>query len=147
MTTTITSFPLSKHTGGGGSTPAFSSRLVYLQFTWEVSLPPSPVEFSHTTFTGFPAPRLLGRGCQSCLIWLACLFTVLWGIFPPPLCAQGSLPSLLCVFLLLLFIQFYSFFPWVGSVCPGGYADFTQGCQWEYCLPLSSPGGLFLSNW
>jgi hypothetical protein len=25
--------PLSKHTGGGGATPAFSCQLVYLQFT------------------------------------------------------------------------------------------------------------------
>jgi hypothetical protein len=39
-TTTVTSFPLSKHTGGGGAIPTFSSQLVYLWFTWEVSLPP-----------------------------------------------------------------------------------------------------------
>jgi hypothetical protein len=32
MTATVTSLPLSKHTGEGGATPAFSSQLVYLQF-------------------------------------------------------------------------------------------------------------------
>jgi hypothetical protein len=45
-TATVRSFPISKHTGGGCATPAFSSRRVYLQFTWEVTPPPSPVEFS-----------------------------------------------------------------------------------------------------
>jgi hypothetical protein len=43
---TATSFPLSKHTGGGDTAPAFSGWSVYLQFTWEVGLLPSPVEFS-----------------------------------------------------------------------------------------------------
>jgi hypothetical protein len=41
-----TSFSLSKHTGGGDTAPAFSGLRVCLQFTWEVGLPPSPVEFS-----------------------------------------------------------------------------------------------------
>jgi hypothetical protein len=45
-TTTATSFPLSKHTVGGDTAPAFSGQRVYLQLTWEVGLPPSPVEFS-----------------------------------------------------------------------------------------------------
>jgi hypothetical protein len=43
-TATVPRFPLSKHTGGSGATPAFSSRFVYLQFTWEVPLPHFPVE-------------------------------------------------------------------------------------------------------
>jgi hypothetical protein len=34
------SFPLSKHTGGGDTALAFSGWRVYLQFTWEVGLPP-----------------------------------------------------------------------------------------------------------
>jgi hypothetical protein len=46
VTTTATSFPLSKHTGGGDTAPAFSGLLVYLQFTWQVGLSPPPVEFS-----------------------------------------------------------------------------------------------------
>jgi hypothetical protein len=45
-TATATSFLLSKHTGGSDTAPAFSGRHIYLQFTWEVGLPPSPVEFS-----------------------------------------------------------------------------------------------------
>jgi hypothetical protein len=68
--------------------------------------------------------------------------------FPFPLFGiQVTLPSLLHVFLLLLFIipfVFFSFFPVWGSVCPGGYADPAQGCLWEYHVPLSSPCGPFL---
>jgi hypothetical protein len=48
---TATSFPFSKHTGGGDTAPAFSGLRVYLQFTLEVGFPPSPVEFSsHSHF-------------------------------------------------------------------------------------------------
>jgi hypothetical protein len=36
---TVTSLPLSKHTEGGGSTPAFSRQLVYLQFGGGCSSP------------------------------------------------------------------------------------------------------------
>jgi hypothetical protein len=43
---TATSFPLSKHTGGGDTALTFSGLHVYLQFTWKVGLPLSPVEFS-----------------------------------------------------------------------------------------------------
>jgi hypothetical protein len=39
-TATATSFPLSKHTGGGDSAPAFLGLRVCLQLTWEVGLPP-----------------------------------------------------------------------------------------------------------
>jgi hypothetical protein len=58
---------------------------------------------------------------------------------------QSAPPSLLHVFLLLLLIiNFFSFFPGCGSVSPGGYADLAQGCLWEYRVPLSSPCGLRL---
>jgi hypothetical protein len=40
---TATSFPLSKHTVGNETAPAFSGLRVYLQLTWEVGIPPSPV--------------------------------------------------------------------------------------------------------
>jgi hypothetical protein len=33
------SLPLSKHTGGGGTTPTISCQLVYLQFEWGVPFP------------------------------------------------------------------------------------------------------------
>jgi hypothetical protein len=44
-------------TGGGDTAPAFSGRHVYLQFTWEVGLPPLLWSFPPTTtFISFPAP-------------------------------------------------------------------------------------------
>jgi hypothetical protein len=96
-----------------------------------------------------------GRCCHSCLLLPACLFTVLWGSAPALLSgAQGTPPSLLCVFFfsfsaacLLFSLFFSSFFPGWGSVCPGGYADLAQGCLWEYCVPLSSPGVLLFPSW
>jgi hypothetical protein len=52
-----TSFSLSKHTGEGDSGPTFSGLRVYLQFIWEVGLPPLLCSFPPTaTFTSFPAP-------------------------------------------------------------------------------------------
>jgi hypothetical protein len=44
--TSATSFPLFEHTGKGDTAPVFSGLRVYLQFMWEVDLPPFPVEFS-----------------------------------------------------------------------------------------------------
>jgi hypothetical protein len=151
VTTTGTSFPLSKHTGGDGATPAFSGWGVYLQFSWKVTLPPSPVEFpSHGHFYKLSHSWLLGVCRCSCLLQPTCLFTVLWGISPPSSSVLRA-PRTLCyvAFLLLLFIIHFVFFffPWVGSVCPGGYAELAQGCLWEYCMPLSSPGGLLLPSW
>jgi hypothetical protein len=62
LTTTVTSFSLSKHTGGGDATPAFSGQHVYLQFMWEVSLPPSPVELSsHSHFYKLFYSKVAGR--------------------------------------------------------------------------------------
>jgi hypothetical protein len=72
-----TSLPLSKHTGAGDTAPAFSGQHVYLQFTWEVGLPLSPVEFSsHSHFYKLFRSWLLGVCHCSCLLWLDCLFTV-----------------------------------------------------------------------
>jgi hypothetical protein len=67
---TVTSFPLSMHTGGGDTAPAFSGLCVYLQLTWEVDLPPSPVEFSsHCHFYKLSHSCLLGMCCCcSCLL-------------------------------------------------------------------------------
>jgi hypothetical protein len=65
-TATATSFPLSKHTGGGDTALAFSGQHIYLQITWEVGLPPSPVEFSsHFHFYKLSRSWLLGMCCHS----------------------------------------------------------------------------------
>jgi hypothetical protein len=96
MTASVTSLPLSKPTGGGGTTPAFPSWLHSLELR---------------------APRPL---CYMSFFLFSCLF----------------------------FIQFcfFSFFPGWGSVCPGGCADLAQGRLWEYCVPLSSRGGLLFPS-
>jgi hypothetical protein len=143
---TATSFPLSKHTVGGDTAPAFSGQHVYLQFMWEVGLPLSSVEFSsHRHFYKLSRSWLLDVCYCSCLLWMACLFTVLWGIAPSPL-LHSECPALfaMCLFCCYCLLFSFSFFPGWGSVCPGGYADLAQGCLWEYRVPLSSPCGLCL---
>jgi hypothetical protein len=60
----------------------------------------------------------------------------------------SSPPSLLSVFFVVIaYYSVFFFFPWVGSVCPGGYADLAQGYLWEYCVPLSLPCDLHLPKW
>jgi hypothetical protein len=58
----IGSLPLSKPTGGGCATPAFSSQLVYLQFAWG-SNPPTPGGAFHrtATATSFLLSKIAGR--------------------------------------------------------------------------------------
>jgi hypothetical protein len=82
---------------------------------------------------------LLGMCLCSCLLQPVCckgfpLPHILVLRAPRPLCYVSFL-------LLLLIIQFFFLFPWVGSVCPGGCADLAQGCLWEYHVLLSSPCG------
>jgi hypothetical protein len=125
-------------TGGGDTAPAFSGLCVYLQFTWEVGLPPSPVEFSsHRHFYKLSRSWLLGVCCCSCLLQPACE-----GFPSPPLLRSGH-PTLFatCLFCCYCLLFSFSFFPEWGLVCPGVYADLAQGCLWEYCVPLSSPCG------
>jgi hypothetical protein len=109
---TPTSFPLSKHTGGGDTAPAFSGLHVYLQFMWEVGLPPSPVEFSsHHHFYKLSHSWLLGVCHRSCLLWLAYLFTVHVGSVLSPLsCVAVLTQPLLQAFPLRVC--------WVGSSTP-----------------------------
>jgi hypothetical protein len=141
-----TSFTLSKHTGGGGATPAFSDLRVCLQFTWEVGLPPSPMEFSsHCHFYKLSRSWLLGK-CRPLLPSQDGLFISSSMRDCPSLSLWRSGHSSLfttCLFCYCLLLSF-SFFPGWGSVCPGGYADLAQGCLWEYHLSLSSPCGLRL---
>jgi hypothetical protein len=81
--------------------------------------------------------------CCSFLIQQACCEG-----FPLPtfLALRATHPLCYVFFLLLLLlnIQFFSFFPGWGLVCPGGYADLAQDCLWEYHVPLGSPCGLRL---
>jgi hypothetical protein len=66
----------------------------------------------------------------------------------PPLWCSGH-PALfaMCPFCCCCLLFSFYFFPGWGLVCPGGYADLTQDCLWEYCMPLSSPCGLLLPQW
>jgi hypothetical protein len=107
---------------------------------WRV-YPPSPMEFSslrhsHKLYSSW----WLGACPCSSPLWpgLACLFTVPGEIPLPLFGAQGSPLSLQRVFIVLLLITQFLFFPWWGSVCPGG-GGLAQGCLWKYCEPLSSP--------
>jgi hypothetical protein len=55
--------PLFKHTRGGGSTPAFSGRLVYLLLEWRRAPLPPPVECAtlQLLLQTFPSPSTLGE--------------------------------------------------------------------------------------
>jgi hypothetical protein len=110
MTATATSFPLSKHTGGGDTAPAFSGQRVYLQFTGEAGLSPFLVEFS--------SHRHFYKLSHSCLLWTACLFTVHVG--------SGPSPALLWSF---PHHHFYKLFhSWLLSMC------FRSCLLWPACL-------------
>jgi hypothetical protein len=83
---------------------------------WEVGLHPSPVEFSsHSQFYKLSHSWLLGMCRRSCILQPACLFTVLWGISPPPLfSAQGTPSSLLHVYFVIAYYSVSLF-----SLCGG----------------------------
>jgi hypothetical protein len=107
-------------------------------FSCGVFLPPPLLQAFPLLVAGRVPPLLPS------LAWLVYL-QFCEGFSSPAFSAQGTPPSLLYVFIVV--IAYYSvslFFPGWGSVCPGGYADLAQGCLWEYCIPLSSPCGLRL---
>jgi hypothetical protein len=141
-TTTATSFSLSKHNGGGDTAPTFSGLRVYLQFMWELGLPPLLWSFPPTaTFTRFPTPD-----CWACATAPAFSSQLVVRDFPDlPLWCSGC-PALFvsCLFCCYCLLFSFSFFPGWGLICPGDYTDLAQGCLWEYCVPLSSPCGLRL---
>jgi hypothetical protein len=62
---------------------------------------------------------------------------------PLPHSSELRVPVSFCCCCLFSLV-FFSFSLGGGPVCPRGYADLTQGCLWEYHMPLSSPGGLLL---
>jgi hypothetical protein len=145
---TATSFPLSKHTRGGDTAPAFSGLCVYLQFTGKWVFPPLLWSFPPTaTFTSFLAPDCWGVCHRSCLLQLACLFTahvgsgsstLCCGVFlPPPLfklshswllgmCHHSCLLQLACC-------KGFPFPPFQLSGCPALFAM----CLFCYCLLFS----------
>jgi hypothetical protein len=99
---TATSFPFSKHTGGGDTAPAFSGLRVYLLFTWEVGLTPFLWSFPPTvTFTSFSVP-----GCWVCAAAPAFSSRLVRDFPSLPLWSQGTPPSLLHVFFVV--IAYYS---------------------------------------
>jgi hypothetical protein len=108
---TATSFPLSKHNGGGDTAPAFSGLHVYLHFMWEVGLPPLLWSFPPTTaFTSFPIPD-----CWACAASPA-FFSWLVRDFPSLPLQHSGCPILFatCLFCYYCWLFSFSFFPWVG---------------------------------
>jgi hypothetical protein len=76
-----------------------------------VGLLPSPVEFSSHHLYKLSHFWLQGVCCHSCLLQLACLFTVLWGISPPLLFGdQGTPHFLLHVFFVIAYYSVSLFF-------------------------------------
>jgi hypothetical protein len=114
---TATSFPLSKHTGGGDSAPTFLGLCVCLQLMWEVGLPPSPVEFSSLHHSHkLSHSWLLGMRPYYHPFWPGRpVYLQFWEGFPSPSWALRA-PHLLCYvsLLFLLLITQFLFFPWVG---------------------------------
>jgi hypothetical protein len=137
-----TSFPLSKHTGGGD---LISQACVFLYSSREVGLPPSPVEFSslhhshklsHTWLLGAHPRSLRSLSSQARLVYLQ-----FWEGFPSLLLQHSGRPTLFATCLYCFYCLLLSFFfsPGWGSVCPRSYADLALGCLWEYRVPLRSP--------
>jgi hypothetical protein len=97
--------------------PTFSGRRLYLQFTWEVTLPPSPVFFlPPPLLQAFP---LLVAGQVLPLLpspdSLFIYSSMKDGPSPPSALRHPAL--LLCVFFIVVvayYSVFFLFFPWVG---------------------------------
>jgi hypothetical protein len=114
-------------TGKGDTAPALSGLCVYLQFMWEVGLPPSPVQFSsHCHFHKLSCSCLLGgaaapAGHHVCLQFM-------WEVGLPPSSVQFSshchFHKLSCSCLL------------GGAAAPAGHHVCLQ-FMWEVGLPSS----------
>jgi hypothetical protein len=115
---TVTSFPLSKHTGGGDTAPTFSGLHVCLQLTWKVGLPPLscgvflplPLSQAFQLLVAGRAPLLLPSLTRPSLF----IYSSRKDSPPPFFGAQCTPPSLHCVFIVL--IAYYS----VSLFSPGG---------------------------
>jgi hypothetical protein len=132
-------------TGKGDTAPALSGLRVCLQLTWEVGLPPSPVECSSLHHSHkLPSSWLLGMhpcSCQSLSGQPRLVYLQSREGFPSPNLQRSVHPTLfpVCLYCSYCLVLSFSFFPGWRSVCPGGYAALAQGCLWEYRVPLSSP--------
>jgi hypothetical protein len=127
-TTTATSFPLSKHTGGGDTAPASQASVFTYSSCGKWVFPPLLWSFPPTaTFTSFPAP-----GCWLCTATPTFSSWLVVRDFPSPLLQRSGHPptSLLCAFFVAIayYSVFFPLFPGWGSLCPGVYADLAQGC-------------------
>jgi hypothetical protein len=116
---------------------------LYLQFTREVGLPTSPVEFSSLCHSHkLSCSWLLGACHRSALSDQARLVYLRFqeGFPSLPLRCSGH-PTLFatCLYCSYCLLLSFSFFPGWELVCPGGYAVLAQGCLWKYHVPLSSP--------
>jgi hypothetical protein len=129
------------HTGGGDTAPTFSGLCVYLQLTWEVGLPPSPVEFSSLRhFYKLSRSWLLGMCCNSCLLRPDPLVYLQFceGFPSPTFGAQGALPSLLHVFIVLT--AYYSvslFFLGGGRSVQGAMLIWPRVVHWSTMYSLA----------
>jgi hypothetical protein len=103
--------------------PPFANAVFLITVCMEKCPSPSSGTFLMTaTVTSFPSPRLVGRCCHSCLLWLASLFTVHLRDCPSPTLQSLGCPTLfaMCLFfflaacLLFSLVFFLFFFPWVG---------------------------------
>jgi hypothetical protein len=124
-----------------------SSSSCLLQFIVHMGeCPPPLVELStwQPLLQVFPAPRFLGRGHHSCLLWLVCLFTVCMRECPSPTLWSSGHPTLfvmcLCFFSCLSIIsRFFLFSLGGGQTVQGAMLI----CPREYhVLLICSPGGL-----
>jgi hypothetical protein len=97
------------------------------------SFPPS------ATLTSSPAPGCWARTTAPALSGRPGLFIYSSGRDSPPHLWRLVRPTLFATFLYCSYCLLLSFpfFPWVGVVCPGSYADLAQGCLWEYRIPLA----------
>jgi hypothetical protein len=109
--------------------------------------PSSGVFHTSATVGNLAHPKLAGGSHQTCLLLLACLFSLRGCL---PLLLQTSRCRALFAMCLFQFFVYYSgFFFFVGqrSVCPGVYPGLSQEWLWWYhVLLICSPVGLRLLN-
>jgi hypothetical protein len=162
MSVTVGSLPLSKHSGGGRRYTSLLLQACFFTVCLGKCFPtlwqgvplfslcwmPSPLQ---ACWVG-PHPHLLLQACLFTVCMEKCPSPILWQSMPHreghfPLTPELRAPCPLCYIFFsiacLLFSCWFFFFAVQRLVCPGGYAGFSQGWLWEYCVTLvCSPAGL-----